>query len=183
MIIAEALLWVVLAVVLVPLAVLVVETVAALLPRRRSFADQAGPRPSCAVLIPAHDEEAGIGRTLAGVLAQLRPGDRLLVVADNCSDRTAAAAGWLVGGTAGPIVVLAGGGTLAALAGFAAWFRFGRSSLPVASLLAAPLYVLGKVPIYLAFLFRRQKAWVRTERVAPSPASRPRSLTIDPPSG
>jgi cellulose synthase/poly-beta-1,6-N-acetylglucosamine synthase-like glycosyltransferase len=41
------------------------------------------------VLIPAHDEEKGIGRTVQALLPQLRPGDRLVVVADNCTDRTA----------------------------------------------------------------------------------------------
>lgn len=41
------------------------------------------------VLIPAHNEEAGIARTLLAVGQQLRPGDRLLVVADNCTDNTA----------------------------------------------------------------------------------------------
>jgi cellulose synthase/poly-beta-1,6-N-acetylglucosamine synthase-like glycosyltransferase len=46
-------------------------------------------RPSIAVLIPAHDEASGIGPTLASVRAQTRPGDRVLVVADNCTDRTA----------------------------------------------------------------------------------------------
>jgi cellulose synthase/poly-beta-1,6-N-acetylglucosamine synthase-like glycosyltransferase len=50
------------------------------------------PRPSLAVLVPAHNEESGIAATLAAVLPQLTPGDRLLVVADNCSDGTAAAA-------------------------------------------------------------------------------------------
>ncbi len=49
-------------------------------------------RPSLAVLVPAHNEEAGIARTLVAVLAQLAAGDRLLVVADNCSDATADAA-------------------------------------------------------------------------------------------
>ncbi len=47
---------------------------------------EAGP---VAVVIPAHDEEAAIAATLASVKAQLRPGDRLIVVADNCSDATA----------------------------------------------------------------------------------------------
>jgi cellulose synthase/poly-beta-1,6-N-acetylglucosamine synthase-like glycosyltransferase len=78
---------------LVPLAVLTVECLAALLPPptgRRPAAD--GSRPSCAVLIPAHDEEAGLPATLAAVWPQLEPGDRLLVVADNCIDRTAAVA-------------------------------------------------------------------------------------------
>jgi cellulose synthase/poly-beta-1,6-N-acetylglucosamine synthase-like glycosyltransferase len=45
-----------------------------------------------AVLIPAHNEAAGIEATLRGVQAQLRAGDRVLVVADNCSDDTAALA-------------------------------------------------------------------------------------------
>jgi 1,2-diacylglycerol 3-beta-glucosyltransferase len=41
------------------------------------------------VLIPAHNEEGGIGRTLESVDAVLRPGDQILVVADNCTDETA----------------------------------------------------------------------------------------------
>jgi cellulose synthase/poly-beta-1,6-N-acetylglucosamine synthase-like glycosyltransferase len=73
----------------VPLAVLAVECLAALLPARRS---PDGPRPTVAVLVPAHDEEAGLPATLTALQSQLDPGDRLLVVADNCTDRTAAAA-------------------------------------------------------------------------------------------
>lgn len=46
-------------------------------------------RPGVAVLIPAHNEEDGIGETLAMLKPQLRDGDRMLVVADNCSDGTA----------------------------------------------------------------------------------------------
>ena len=46
-------------------------------------------RPRLAVLVPAHDESAGIAATLSFVLSQLSQGDRLLVVADNCSDATA----------------------------------------------------------------------------------------------
>jgi len=45
-----------------------------------------------AVLVPAHDEAAGIARTLAAVLPQLGEHDRIVVVADNCSDDTAAIA-------------------------------------------------------------------------------------------
>ncbi|WP_336969892.1 glycosyltransferase family 2 protein [Sphingobium aromaticiconvertens] len=48
--------------------------------------------PPFMVLMPAHDEAAGIERSVADVLAQLRPCDRLLVVADNCTDDTAAIA-------------------------------------------------------------------------------------------
>jgi len=38
--------------------------------------------------MPAHNEAAGISEALAAVKHQLHPGDRLLVVADNCSDNT-----------------------------------------------------------------------------------------------
>lgn len=42
-----------------------------------------------AVLIPAHNESAGIEGTLQSVRSQLGPEDFILVVADNCSDDTA----------------------------------------------------------------------------------------------
>ena len=45
-----------------------------------------------AVLIPAHNEGAGILPTIRDVQAQLGPNDRILVVADNCTDDTAAIA-------------------------------------------------------------------------------------------
>jgi len=41
------------------------------------------------VLVPAHNESAGIIPTLTDARSQLRVTDRLLVVADNCSDDTA----------------------------------------------------------------------------------------------
>ncbi len=48
-----------------------------------------GATPSTVVLMPAHDEAAGIALAIAAVLPQLDRGDRLLVVADNCTDATA----------------------------------------------------------------------------------------------
>jgi len=51
--------------------------------------------------------------------------------------------------------------TVGVLAG---WWRTARPFIPLRSLLAVPFYVLWKVPIYLGFLLKRQKAWVRTER-------------------
>ncbi len=44
------------------------------------------------VLVPAHNEASGIAQTLASVTPQLHAHDRILVVADNCSDDTAAVA-------------------------------------------------------------------------------------------
>lgn len=71
----------------VPVAVFTFEIAAACLPARRGIG--AAPRPALAVLVPAHNEALGIAATLRTLRAQLRPGDRVLVVADNCSDDTA----------------------------------------------------------------------------------------------
>lgn len=72
----------------VPAAVVLAETLASLLPERPRPAT-AGPRPRLAVLVPAHDEALMIAGTLRGLQEELAPGDRLMVVADNCSDATA----------------------------------------------------------------------------------------------
>ena len=49
------------------------------------------PRARLVVLVPAHDEEVLIGRCLQHLLAQDHPAElrRIVVVADNCTDRTA----------------------------------------------------------------------------------------------
>lgn len=39
-------------------------------------------------LVPAHNEEAAIAGTLAGLMTQSRQPDRVIVVCDNCTDRT-----------------------------------------------------------------------------------------------
>jgi cellulose synthase/poly-beta-1,6-N-acetylglucosamine synthase-like glycosyltransferase len=49
-------------------------------------------RPRAGVLIPAHNESAGLTATIENVKSQLCEGDRLLVVADNCTDDTSAVA-------------------------------------------------------------------------------------------
>ena len=85
-------------VLLLPTGVLLGQVLAALLPARCHVAPAVptGPPAQLAVLVPAHDEAAGIATTLGAIRAQLASHDRLLVVADNCSDdtaRVAAAAG------------------------------------------------------------------------------------------
>jgi cellulose synthase/poly-beta-1,6-N-acetylglucosamine synthase-like glycosyltransferase len=76
---------------LVPALVLAVQIIAALPPYRRRCVPPIA-RPSIAVLVPAHNEAFGIAATLHSIRAQLHQGDRLLVVADNCEDDTAAVA-------------------------------------------------------------------------------------------
>lgn len=77
---------------LVPVVIFAIEVLASVFPRRRLADTPPERRPQVAVLIPAHQEESGIGGTVAALRAQLRHDDRLLVVADNCTDETASKA-------------------------------------------------------------------------------------------
>jgi cellulose synthase/poly-beta-1,6-N-acetylglucosamine synthase-like glycosyltransferase len=72
-----------------------------------------------------------------------------------------------------PAIVLGSAALTTALAFLAAWAKFGRERLPLTTLLAVPLYIAWKVPIYLGFLFRRQIGWNRTERTATAPTDKP----------
>jgi cellulose synthase/poly-beta-1,6-N-acetylglucosamine synthase-like glycosyltransferase len=80
------------AVLLVPVAVFTLQVVAAARRTSPTRLDAGEHRPTTAVLMPAHDEAMGIAAAIDTILPQLRDGDRLLVVADNCSDRTATVA-------------------------------------------------------------------------------------------
>lgn len=96
------LMWILVGIMVLPMAVVVVECFAALLPKRSGSSSLVGEqeegtatdlhprlRVPCVVLMPAHDESAVIGATLAGLNEQLRQDDRVIVVADNCTDDTA----------------------------------------------------------------------------------------------
>ncbi|OEC35031.1 Glycosyltransferase, catalytic subunit of cellulose synthase and poly-beta-1,6-N-acetylglucosamine synthase [Pseudomonas cuatrocienegasensis] len=75
-------------VIFLPVLVLFLQVVLAYLPAR-SKPSSPLLRPRVAVLVPAHNESSVITATLNSLLPQLREGDRLLVVADNCTDDTA----------------------------------------------------------------------------------------------
>jgi len=75
----------------VPAVTYATEALAALLPPR-GVAPDASPAPSFAVLVPAHDEAGTIGPTVRALRSGLGGVGRLLVVADNCRDGTAAEA-------------------------------------------------------------------------------------------
>lgn len=75
---------------MIPIGIFVVECLAALLPNPRR--QTSGTVPSIAVLMPAHDEAAVIDSTLKTLRPHLKPTDQLVVVADNCTDNTAAIA-------------------------------------------------------------------------------------------
>ncbi|MDP1699411.1 MAG: glycosyltransferase family 2 protein [Aestuariivirga sp.] len=74
-----------------PVGIVLTEVLCALTVRKKSGLAQLR-RPEglrVAVIVPAHDEEDGIGATVSGIAKQLGASDRLIVVADNCTDGTA----------------------------------------------------------------------------------------------
>lgn len=80
----------------VPVTVLVLELAASALSGRpmRTRAPsrvnrQRGVMPRVAILIPAHNEAAGIAAMLTALRPELEPSSRVLVIADNCTDDTA----------------------------------------------------------------------------------------------
>jgi cellulose synthase/poly-beta-1,6-N-acetylglucosamine synthase-like glycosyltransferase len=60
------------------------------------------------------------------------------------------------------VLAIAGGLMVWAIAW--AWYRYGRSDIPLGKLLGIPLYILWKIPLYFKFLFKPQTEWVRTKR-------------------
>jgi cellulose synthase/poly-beta-1,6-N-acetylglucosamine synthase-like glycosyltransferase len=87
-VLAEAATGLLVAAALLPSFILLLQVLLARMPAE-SRAGPSGLRPRAAVLMPAHDEARGIGATLRRLLAQIEPGERVLVVADNCADDTA----------------------------------------------------------------------------------------------
>jgi glycosyltransferase involved in cell wall biosynthesis len=78
----------------VPVAVLFIEVVGALNPVKEMPVElpNSSAAKRVAVIVPAHNESAGILPTIQDIRPQLGEGDRLIVVADNCTDDTAAVA-------------------------------------------------------------------------------------------
>ena len=79
----------------IPVAVLLIEIVAALavVEKEQIWVLNRDVLPKrVAVIVPAHNESTGIVPTIDDIKPQLGKGDRLIVIADNCSDDTAAVA-------------------------------------------------------------------------------------------
>lgn len=75
----------------IPIIFLAIEVASALLSSSVVGVQQLEPElsPGVLVLIPAHNEALTIERTLSSLQPQLLENDRVVVVADNCTDRTA----------------------------------------------------------------------------------------------
>jgi cellulose synthase/poly-beta-1,6-N-acetylglucosamine synthase-like glycosyltransferase len=80
-------------VVAIPVLVFTVEVFLSLLPKRRGLIPASQPggasSPRIVVLIPAHNEQLTIGRTVQRLIPTLPHNASVLVVADNCTDSTA----------------------------------------------------------------------------------------------
>lgn len=87
----EAFMVVIAVVLLIPSLVLFIQVLSACM-IKRNFDGELVSDITLAVLIPAHNESSGIIETLTSLKDQLSDGDRMLVVADNCTDDTAAIA-------------------------------------------------------------------------------------------
>lgn len=91
MVLIEILAWLIAGPPALALAIYTLE-IAAGLAGARGRPPATGPVGPAAILIPAHDEAAGIAATVAGLKDVAPAGTRILVVADNCTDDTAARA-------------------------------------------------------------------------------------------
>ena len=70
-----------------------------------------------------------------------------------------------IGSSVGLLVGLLGASGLLAAAGIvSAWSGFASESVSLIDLLKAPIYILWKAPIYLAFLTKPRSRWISTER-------------------
>jgi cellulose synthase/poly-beta-1,6-N-acetylglucosamine synthase-like glycosyltransferase len=77
---------------IIPSVVLLIECIASLFSRPDRLKQTNLDHPRTVVLVPAHNEAEQIESVLEKVLAQLNAQDRLVVIADNCHDETAALA-------------------------------------------------------------------------------------------
>jgi cellulose synthase/poly-beta-1,6-N-acetylglucosamine synthase-like glycosyltransferase len=75
-----------------PILVFSIECISALSKNTDNLSYEKLIRPSVAVIIPAHNEASCIDSTLLRLKHELMPTDEVIVVADNCSDETAAIA-------------------------------------------------------------------------------------------
>ena len=77
---------------LVPISIFALEAIAAVFGKPKKENTSAQVAPKTAILIPAHNESLVIGNTLQCLMANLKGSEQVVVVADNCSDDTAAIA-------------------------------------------------------------------------------------------
>jgi cellulose synthase/poly-beta-1,6-N-acetylglucosamine synthase-like glycosyltransferase len=76
-----------------------------------------------------------------------------------------ALAAWaLVSGYVAPLTILLVAASVLSVAILAGWATYCREHIPLRRLLTVPFYMAAKLPIYLAFLTKREQRWIRTHR-------------------
>ncbi|MDI1310107.1 MAG: glycosyltransferase family 2 protein [Methylotenera sp.] len=91
MIVLEIFFWLAIVLISIPVLTFFVQIIMSLMPSRNKSRD-AKLTSFTTILIPAHNESTGITETLLSIKSQLTPNIKVLVVADNCNDDTAAVA-------------------------------------------------------------------------------------------
>jgi cellulose synthase/poly-beta-1,6-N-acetylglucosamine synthase-like glycosyltransferase len=76
----------------VPVIIFLIQVLASFFSKSRQSTQLIISRPSIAILMPAHNEALVIEQSIKGLKPQLNDNDRLIVVADNCTDETASIA-------------------------------------------------------------------------------------------
>ncbi len=69
-----------------------------------------------------------------------------------------------LGGGIWPVQIAALAGTALFLGVFSAWMRYGRADLSLTQLAMVPVYIFWKIPLYILYVLRPEKQWVRTQR-------------------
>ena len=103
-------------------------------------------------------------RRLLGLALDLAVPPLALLAGLLALDAGLALGAWGCGAGIAPVV--AAGALLGAflLAVLTAWSARGRDLVRFTELLSVPWYIAAKLPVYLRFIVRRQRAWVRTDR-------------------
>ena len=76
----------------VPVIIFLIQVLASFFARSSQSTHSTVSRPSIAILMPAHNEALVIEHSIKGIKPQLNDNDRLIVIADNCTDETASIA-------------------------------------------------------------------------------------------
>jgi cellulose synthase/poly-beta-1,6-N-acetylglucosamine synthase-like glycosyltransferase len=63
-----------------------------------------------------------------------------------------------------PLLIMSFGSVIFGLAVLTAWASHGRRIVSFSNLLSASFYLLWKIPMYVQFVFSRQREWVRSKR-------------------
>ena len=71
---------------------------------------------------------------------------------------------WALGAPAGLVALASVLPAIFFVVMLAGWHARGRDLVSFGELLAVPWYILAKIPLYVRFLVRRQRAWIRTDR-------------------